>query len=135
MEDAPNAGDESHDEEVVDSEAGDEDEVDGLGDGSRLEKELTRDSRVSCAVDSSTDREKGHLRRATHAQILSLHAPYGTKLGAAFYDDEKRVLHVLEDTKDTVGWDLATLRELLSSQWCSETADVQSWSSGHRRWW
>ena len=51
-------------------------------------------------------------RTATDAQILSLHAPYGTKLGAAFYDDEKRVLHVLEDTKDTVGWDLATLREL-----------------------
>ncbi|WVQ82858.1 hypothetical protein IAT38_004993 [Cryptococcus sp. DSM 104549] len=42
-------------------------------------------------------------------RILSLHGPYAGNLAAAWYDPEERKIQVLEDTKDTLGWDLACL--------------------------
>jgi hypothetical protein len=104
-------GDTSIEEQIPDTDAEDASEDEEGGD-SGGNKELTRDSRVSLrpiVVPAYAARED-RLGAGSDMQVLSLHAPYGTKLGAAFYDAEKRVLLVLEDTKDTVGWDLATLR-------------------------
>ncbi|WRT63120.1 uncharacterized protein IL334_000023 [Kwoniella shivajii] len=42
-------------------------------------------------------------------RILAIHGPYVGNIGAAWYDPEKRKIQVLEDTKDTLGWDLALL--------------------------
>jgi hypothetical protein len=51
-------------------------------------------------------------RRDNDLQVLALYAPYANQLSAACYDPEERKVHVLEDTKDTYGWDLATLCKL-----------------------
>lgn len=45
-------------------------------------------------------------------QILSLHSPSGYNIAAACWDPDGHRILVLEDTKDTTGWDLATLGEL-----------------------
>lgn len=45
-------------------------------------------------------------------QVLAFYAPYATQFAAAYYEPEERKIHVLEDTKDTWTWDLATLRKL-----------------------
>jgi len=50
---------------------------------------------------------------AAHNQVLAFYAPYANQFSAAYYEPEERKIHVLEDTKDTWGWDLATLRKLL----------------------
>ncbi|ODN73698.1 hypothetical protein L202_07243 [Cryptococcus amylolentus CBS 6039] len=42
-------------------------------------------------------------------RILSLHGPCGGNLAAAWYDPEERKIQILEDTKDTMSWDLAVL--------------------------
>ncbi|WWC97660.1 hypothetical protein V866_004544 [Kwoniella sp. B9012] len=42
-------------------------------------------------------------------RVLVVHAPYYDDLAAAWYDPVKRKIEVLEDTKDTSGWDLAML--------------------------
>ncbi len=47
--------------------------------------------------------------------MLSFHAPYGNTLAAAYFDPETRKIYVMEDTKDTWGWDLACLCETLLS--------------------
>jgi len=52
------------------------------------------------------------FRRDNDLQVLALYAPYANQLSAAYYDPEERKVHVLEDTKDTYGWDLATLCKL-----------------------
>lgn len=44
-----------------------------------------------------------------NTQVLALHAPGQNNLAAAFYDPETRKLQILEDTKDTWGWDLGAL--------------------------
>ena len=44
-----------------------------------------------------------------HNQVLAFYAPYANQFSAAYYEPEERKIHVLEDTKDTWGWDLATL--------------------------
>jgi hypothetical protein len=45
--------------------------------------------------------------------VLALYAPGQNSLAAAFFDPETRRLQVLEDTKDTWGWDLAVLCQFL----------------------
>nr|KIR86655.1 DNA mismatch repair protein MSH5 [Cryptococcus tetragattii IND107] len=42
-------------------------------------------------------------------RTLSLHGPFMGNLAAAWYDPEARKIQVLEDTKDTLNWDLACL--------------------------
>jgi hypothetical protein len=45
-------------------------------------------------------------------QILSIHCPNGYNIAAAVWDHEVRKMLVMEDTKDTTGFDLAVLGEL-----------------------
>ncbi|KAK8844830.1 hypothetical protein IAR55_006680 [Kwoniella newhampshirensis] len=42
-------------------------------------------------------------------RVLSFHAPAQGSIAGAWYDPEERKIQVLEDTKDTVSWDLAWL--------------------------
>ncbi|WWC57496.1 uncharacterized protein I303_100028 [Kwoniella dejecticola CBS 10117] len=42
-------------------------------------------------------------------KVLALYAPSRDGLAAAWYDPETRKMEILEDTKDTRGWDLAVL--------------------------
>ncbi|WVQ94393.1 hypothetical protein IAU59_001472 [Kwoniella sp. CBS 9459] len=42
-------------------------------------------------------------------RILTFHAPSAGNLAAAWYDPDERKIEVLEDTKDTISWDLAIL--------------------------
>ena len=42
-------------------------------------------------------------------QVLALHAPYGNTIAAAYFEPESNKMYVMEDTKDTLGWDLACL--------------------------
>jgi DNA mismatch repair protein MSH5 len=53
-------------------------------------------------------------------QVLALYAPYANQFSAAYFDPEERKIHVLEDTKDTWGWDLATLCKLKYSREADE---------------
>ncbi|WWD06427.1 hypothetical protein V865_004517 [Kwoniella europaea PYCC6329] len=52
-------------------------------------------------------KEGGGKRKSP--KVLVVHAPYYDDLAAAWYDPVKRKIEVLEDTKDTLGWDLAML--------------------------
>jgi DNA mismatch repair protein MSH5 len=69
-------------------------------------------------VEDEEDVDKGlavrlYSRSSTDLlQVLALHAPGQNNLAAAYYDADTRKLQVLEDTKDTWGWDLAVLCQL-----------------------
>lgn len=43
---------------------------------------------------------------------MSINAPYGTQISAAYFDPEERKIYVLEETKDNWNWDLAMLCQL-----------------------
>ncbi|WWC90295.1 uncharacterized protein L201_005228 [Kwoniella dendrophila CBS 6074] len=49
------------------------------------------------------------MEKDKQPRILAFHAPWGNDIAAAWYDPLKRRIEVLEDTKDSSGWDLALL--------------------------
>ncbi|WWD22617.1 hypothetical protein CI109_107110 [Kwoniella shandongensis] len=64
-----------------------------------------RDDRA--VEDGETDEEEEEIIK--EKRVLSFHAPSSGNLAAAWYDPEERKIQVLEDTKDTFGWDTACL--------------------------
>nr|XP_019013939.1 uncharacterized protein I206_00016 [Kwoniella pini CBS 10737]OCF52720.1 hypothetical protein I206_00016 [Kwoniella pini CBS 10737] len=58
-------------------------------------------------VDDEDAEETGPVVK--RRRVLALFAPSREVLAAAWYDPEKRNMEILEDTKDTRGWDLAIL--------------------------
>ncbi|KAI9637308.1 putative meiotic recombination-related protein [Dioszegia hungarica] len=51
----------------------------------------------------------GDVRKWDERRVLSIHSPSGYNFAAAFWDPEQHKILVVEDTKDTTGWDLASL--------------------------
>lgn len=64
------------------------------------EEDEPKDEKVSSACVCQADH-----------QLLSLNTPSGNDFAAAWYDPESNMVYVVEDTKDTAGWDLAVLCE------------------------
>ncbi|OXC87107.1 DNA mismatch repair protein MSH5 [Cryptococcus neoformans] len=69
---------------------------------------LTRGSRI----EEGNNGQRGDVileAEIKEQRTLSLHGAFTGNLAAAWYDPEERKIQVLEDTKDTLNWDLACL--------------------------
>lgn len=69
------------------------------------------------------------IRSVLDDQVLALNSPNGSLLSAAYFDPDDRKIYVLEETKDTWGWDLASLCKLALGFTRNLSADTrQCWS-------
>ncbi|WVF66781.1 hypothetical protein IAT40_001523 [Kwoniella sp. CBS 6097] len=90
-----------------------EKESGGRPETNRLERMMYAPSAAGDGQDNQVQGEEketgGDCLPKMQSRILAFHAPSAGSLAASWYDPEERKIAVLEDTKDTLTWDLAIL--------------------------